>query len=55
MSVNFIFYLIRCNVDFMWQGVSETLFRKFVLYSDCVYVVSSTCVNIVNDVVLMKR
>ena len=28
----------------MWQGVSETLFRKFVLYSECVYVVSSTCV-----------
>ena len=39
----------------MWQGVSETLFRKFMLYSDCVYVVLSTCVKIVNAVVLMKR
>ena len=39
----------------MWQSVSETSFLKFVLYSDCVYVVLSTCVTIVNAVVLMKR
>ena len=39
----------------MWQGVSETFFRKFVLNSDCMYVVLSTCVKIVNAVVLMKR
>ena len=39
----------------MWQGVPETLFRKFVLNSYCVYVELSTCVKIVNAVVLMKR
>ena len=39
----------------LWQGVTETLFHKFVLDSDCVYVVLSMCVKIVNAVVLIKR
>ena len=39
----------------MWQGESDTLFRKFVLNSDCVCIVLSTCVKIVKTVVLMKR
>ena len=39
----------------MWQGASNTLFRKLVLNSDCVYGVLSTCVKLVNAVGLMKR
>ena len=36
----------------MWQSKSKTVFSKFVLYSDCVYVVLPTCVEVVNATVL---
>ena len=38
----------------MWQSASD-VFRKFVLCHVCVYVVLSTCVKIVNIIVLFKR
>ena len=36
----------------VWQSISKTVLNKFVLYSDCAYIVLPTCVEFVNATVL---
>ena len=44
----FVFQYIRYIIYRVWQNISKTVLSKFVLYSDCVYIVLSTCVEFVN-------
>ena len=38
----------------MWQTVPDTSFSKFMVYPGCMYVILTTCIKVVNTVVLIK-
>ena len=38
----------------MWQTVPETSFSKLVVYPDCMYIILTMCLIVVNTIVLIK-